>query len=240
MSAQDDASLGGHLQRAIKHKGWTQSQLAREIHIDPSRVSLWVRNLAVPTPQHLALIDEKLGSTLVAMWSATSRGVDLYVSAPISGIDHSEIAAHNEKVASVVDVVRKYVPNVYWPGERILSYSELAEADITTEDNMKVLGDASALLYLQFADIIHPTGALIELGIALGRPIRTTVIVAPKLPTPYMLDVLPAVGVQKNFLPKARVYHKTVKDTIALIERHKAVLFGFDDLAELPDNDSAA
>jgi transcriptional regulator with XRE-family HTH domain len=240
MSAQGDSTLGGQLLRALKKKGWTQSRLAQEVHIDPSRVSLWTRDLATPSVSHLQLIDEALGSHLEKEWSPASRGADLYVSAPITGLSEGALRAHNLKVAQIVTVVRKYIPNVYWPGEDIHELTELAEPDITTEQNMRVLGNSSGLLYLQFADMVHPSGALMELGIALGRKLRTTVIVDKGLATPYMLNVLPAVGVQENFLPKARVYQKTVKEAIALIDRHKADLFGFDDLEELPEDDPAA
>jgi hypothetical protein len=88
----------------------------------------------------------------------------------------------------VVQSAHQHVNGAYWPGEGIRSADDLAAADLATERNMRIIAQCQALLYLQFSDVVRPTSALIELGIALGRRIKTTVIVRRGLPTPYVLD----------------------------------------------------
>ncbi len=71
---------------------------------------------------------------------------------------------------------------------------------------MQAFGHCKALLFLQFSEILQPTSALIELGLALGKRLKTTIFVQRDLPIPFMLEGFSAVAAEIPFLPKARVY----------------------------------
>jgi hypothetical protein len=116
---------------------------------------------------------------------------------------------------------------VYWPGEKIHSVDELVAPDLATERNMKVLASCHAYLYLQFADIIHPSGALVEFGIALGRRLKTTLIIQRDFPSPFMLNGFGAVAESLTFLPKAHIYLVASADeAVSLVTRNGRELFG--------------
>ena len=51
---------------------------------------------------------------------------------------------------------------------------------------MKDLVNCPAYLYLQFAEIIGPSSALVELGFALGRKMKITIIVKQGLMEDYL------------------------------------------------------
>jgi hypothetical protein len=96
----------------------------------------------------------------------------------------------------------------------------------TPHGNLKVFVSCSACLYLQFAPIVAPSSALVELGFALGRRVKTTIIVQKDLNVPYMLGNFQAVASELKFLPKARIYPvPSVAEAIALITRNGRELF---------------
>jgi len=221
MDRQGNSSFGDALRAAIAAARSSQARLARELQIDPGQVSRWVNGKTVPHIETVARIGRALNTDLSASFAASAPEYELYVSAPIMGLSPENIDIHHASVDAVVSAA------VYGPGEAICTPSDLAAADIATERNMKALEHCSALLYLQFLEIVHPSSSLIELGCALGRRLKTTVIMQADLYPVFMLDGFGAVAASVGFLPKARVYKvKTVKDACDLIARNGRELLG--------------
>jgi hypothetical protein len=154
---------------------------------------------------------------------------ELFVSSPISAIVSEDIPEHHDAVAKVVAAANKHVNNLIWPGDRIRAVIDrrTAAADIVTERNMKDLVNCPAYLYLQFAEIIGPSSALVELGFALGRKMKITIIVKQGLMSPYMLRGFGAVAAKLSFLPQARIYEvDSADDAASLIASNGRELLG--------------
>jgi hypothetical protein len=82
-------------------------------------------------------------------------------------------------------------------------------------------------MYLQFSEIVHPSSALVELGFALGRRLKTTLIIKRGLHNPYMLEGFGAVAASLSFLPQARIYSvNSTAEAEALIVRNGRELLG--------------
>ena len=122
---------------------------------------------------------------------------------------------------------QEHVPSLYWPGEHIRGLADLSAPDLATERNMRALEHCSALLYLQFAEIVRPSGALIELGCALGRHVKTTAMIQKDLRRPFMLRNFEGVAATVKFLPKARIYEvDSVDEAYDLMARNGRRLLG--------------
>jgi hypothetical protein len=181
----------------------------------------------VPHIDTVGRIEEILHTSLIDSFNASTPDYELFVSAPIIGLAVGEIAQHRDAVAEVVTATRRHVNNLYWSGEQIRAHNDLAAADLLTARNFKILVSCSAYLYIQFAPIVHPSSALVELGFALGRRIKTTVIFQSGLPVPYMLGNFGAVASEMKFLPQARIYPvESVAGAVSLIERNGRDLLG--------------
>lgn len=227
MVAQGRATFGDALRTAITAARITQAELARELEIDPGQVSRWVNNKTVPHLETVSRIEQILGADLSASFSVSTPEYELYVSAPITSLKSQNLGTHHAAVSEVVAVARAHVNSLYWPGEEIQESSDLAAPDIATERNMRVLAQCSAFLYLQFEDIVRPSSALVELGVALGRRLKTTVIVRTDVIQPYMLPGFGAVAATLGFLPKARIYTvKSVGDACDLVRKNGRELLG--------------
>lgn len=164
---------------------------------------------------------------LSVAFTASSPQYELYVAAPITGLKVEDISSHNTAVDEVVRAASRHVNSLYWPGEMVRATSDLTAPDITTERNMQVLQRSSALLYLQFKEVVRPSGALIELGCALGWRLKTTVIMKEGLDQPFMLENFSGVAATLGFLPNARVYKvRSVGDACDLITKNGRELLG--------------
>jgi transcriptional regulator with XRE-family HTH domain len=206
-------SFGDALKRAIDDAGLTQAKVAKQLAVDPSQVSRWATNSAKPHRDNVRRLSDLLKRDLTSAFIASAPPHELYVSAPITGLHEAVLAEHHGLVARVVQAARQHVNELYWPGEQIQSTDDLSAPDLATEENMKALGHCEALLFLQFAEVVHPSSAYIELGIALGLKKKTTIIVQQDLHRAFMLHEFGAVAERIGFLPKARVY--PVKDVDA-------------------------
>jgi transcriptional regulator with XRE-family HTH domain len=227
MDTQGAASFGKALQAALRACHMTQAELARHLKIDAGQVSRWVNGKAMPHFDTVQRIEEVLGATLAGTHNASSEGYELFVSAPITGLDSSDVPEHHDALVQVMSAVRQHVERAYWPGESITTADQLVAADIATEQNMKVLANCVSYLYLQFVEVVHPSGALVELGLALGRRIRTTLIIRNGLHIPYMIDGFSAVAARLNFLPDVRIYTvASASDAANLIARNGRQLLG--------------
>lgn len=215
MESQGPLSFGAALAAALTAAGKTQKALADHLSIDAGQVSRWVRDHAMPRPETVIQMEEFLGADLSAAFSASAPHYELYVSAPITGLGKRDIPEHHDAVAAVVESLRDHVTSLYWPGEAVRSSTELTAADITTERNMNALGRSEALIYLQFKNIVHPSSSLVELGLALGKRMKTTIFVARGIREPYMLDGFQGVAGAVSFLPKARIYRVGAPDEVS-------------------------
>ncbi len=227
MDAQGRTTFGKALKAAISAAHYTQAGLARELVIDQGQVSRWVNGKAIPHGETLTKIEGILGADLSTAFAASKPEYELYVTAPISGLKAEEVGPHHAAVSAVVTAASAQVNSLYWPGLGIQSAYDLTAPDIATERNMQILRNSSAVLYLQFMEIVRPTSALIELGCALGWRLKTTVIMQEGLTQPYMLGNFGAVAATLDFLPKARIYTvKSVGDACDLITKNGRELLG--------------
>jgi len=227
MNSHGYTSFGNALKSAIAAAGYTQARLGRELHIDPGQISRWTNDKAIPHSNTLARIERILGVDLSVPFSAAAPEHELYIAAPITGLRVEDIASHNAAVTEVLEAARTHVNSWYWPGEEIRAISDLTAPDIATERNMQILRSCSALLYLQFHEMVHPSSSLIQLGCALGWRLKTTAIVQADLHLPYMLEGFGAVAASLTFLPKARVYRvRSVSDACDLVRRNGRELLG--------------
>lgn len=226
MTAQPSATFGRALRQAILDARQTQASLARELLIDAGQVSRWINDKAVPHVATVAKIESFLGTNLSQAFTTSMPVHELYISAPIAGLARRSVGIHHDAVAEVA-AVKNHVNSYYWPGEGVRATSDLVASDIAAERNMKVIVHCSAFLYLQFAEIVRPSSALIELGLAFGRRLKTTLILQSGLQQPYILDGFGAVAAGMNFLPKARIYTvESVEAACHLVERNGRELLG--------------
>jgi transcriptional regulator with XRE-family HTH domain len=228
MEPQQEDTFGAALQRALHEAGRTQTWLANEVYTSPSQVNRWVNNRQLPHIDKVRLIEELLQVDLHQAFRRSLRvpeprlEYELFVSAPFAELSPEEIAAHRKEVAKVVDAAKNVVgsENVYWLGEQVESLYDLGAADLVTEANLNAFDKCRVCLYLQFAESINPSGALVELGFALGRKIKTIMIIKKDLRTPYMFEGIQGVAARLQFLPAVHLYVVDhVDEAVLLIER---------------------
>jgi transcriptional regulator with XRE-family HTH domain len=214
----------------MKDKEISQAELARNIPIDQSQVSRWITGKAVPQIQNLHRVEKILDVDLSDSFTKSTPDYELFVSAPISGIPGEKVPEHHDAVAKVVEAARQHVNGLVWPGEQIRTAADRqgAAADIATERNMTALFGCPAYLYLQFTEVMGPSSAFVELGFALGRKMKITIIVQKGLTSPYMLRGFGAVAARLKFLPEARIYNEvgSADEAASLIASNGRELLG--------------
>jgi transcriptional regulator with XRE-family HTH domain len=222
-------SFGDALKRALRAKGLNQADLARELHVDPGQVSRWVTDKAQPVIGTVKRMGDLLGVDLTQVLAHVAPDWELFISAPILSIGSDRIMDHRAQVLRVLEEARPHVNGIFWPGQNISSRADLAAPDLATEHNLAALRQCHAYLYLQFEAITRPSSALIELGVALGRKIKTTIIIKRDLSIPSMLDGFQGVAAKLDFLPSARIYRVDDGEQAALlIGRNGRSLLGLD------------
>lgn len=227
MAAQ--LTFGQALRRAIKSAGVTQAAVAEHLITDASQVSRWVNDKAVPLGKTVRDLEEFLSADLAEAFSASTPSYEVYVAAPITGLEDAAISAHHDSIAKIVEAAAGHVNSIWWPGSSIHSKADLRAADLATEQNLRAMEHCQALLYLQFAEIQGPTGALVELGIALGRRIKTTIICLRGVRLPFMMEPtsFAAVAERSKILPAARLYEvESVDAASALVANNGRELLG--------------
>lgn len=212
------SALGDHKQK------W----LADRLGTTETAVSRWLSGRTRPHASQVPKIAQLLEAPdLVEVFEATKPANELYVAAPISGLDPVGIGSHRDDVARIVEAASDVANGVYWPGQDIYALGDLAAPDLVTRDNLQVLSHCHALLYVQFAPVMHPTGALIELGFALGRKIKTTIMIQKHLPIPFMLKNFEGVAARSSIMPDARVYlMDDVEHAVQTIANNGREIFG--------------
>lgn len=229
MAPQYDASFASALRQALQDVGMTQAQLARRLGIDPAQISRWCNAQAIPPSEDIHRIQVILKIDLSDFSAKSKPNYELFVSTPISGLDSNDIPQHHDDVAKVVDAANQHVSALIWPGEQIRTASDQRKAapDIVTERNMRALHACPAYLYLQFAEVVRPSCAFVELGFALGKRLKITVVVKKGLAGLYMFNGFGTVTGSLNFLPNARIYEVASADEAAtLIESNGRELLG--------------
>jgi transcriptional regulator with XRE-family HTH domain len=219
-------TFGDALRQALFGKRHTQTWLAEQLGTSNQQVNRWVNNRQVPHLDKVRQIEDLLGTDLNDAFRHSMRVPEpsiehgLFVSAPAAELRNEEISAHRNDVARVVAAAKNVVDRVYWSSEEVGSILDLGAADLATETSLQALNTCRAYLYLQFADLTNPSGALVELGFALGRKLKTTMIIKKDLRTPYMFEGFQGVAARLYFLPEVRIYLvDEVDDAVRLIER---------------------
>jgi hypothetical protein len=223
---------GGNLNPANADLGGWMGRMRRKSFMPTASSMSGLGTSPKATRPGCAQCNSALGTDLSFALDASQSIHELYVSAPITGLG-PQLSDHHDVVESVVVAAREHVESVFWPGEDIKSADQLVAPDIATERNMRVIEHCSAFLYIQLAEIVHPSSALIELGIALGRRIRTTIILGTDVQHPYMLDGFGAIAASLSFLPKARIYPvHSVREATELVRRNGRELLGLAQISE--------
>lgn len=222
--------FGEALAKAIEAGGHNQRWLAENLHVNPTQVSRWVNGNALPRVESVAEMERLLHASLLDVLSMPTSEFELFLSAPITGLGPDSIAAHHEQVGRIVEAVGTHVEGVYWPGHDITSTDDLLAPDLATGRNLQALAECKALLYVQLEEVTHPSGSLIELGIALGRKTKTTIFIKRGLAVPYMLvEGFQGVAANSQILPQARLYVVSdADDAIRTINRNGRELLGLD------------
>lgn len=145
-----------------------------------------IRSEAVPHKETLPRIEELLATDFSSSFATSAPAYELYVAAPITGIAESDLATHHNAVSAVVESLRLHVNSLYWPGQAIRGPQDLTAPDIATEDNFKALGHCTAFIYLQFADEVRRSSALVALGCALAKRLKTTIVLLDGINYPFM------------------------------------------------------
>lgn len=217
MTTHDSARFAKVLRKAMEDADITQAELARRLQTDASQVNRWANGKAVPHINTVRRIERILKADLADALSESMPDYELFVSAPISGIKDEDIPEHHDAVARVVSAADDHVNGLIWPGIHIRTAVDrlAAAADIVTEKNMKALHSSQAYLYLQFAEVVRPSSAFVELGFALGRKMKVTIIIQQGFKNPFMLRGFSAVAESLDFLPKARTYEVSSADEAA-------------------------
>ena len=219
------ATFGDALLEALHQADQSQTWLANKIHTSPSQVNRWVKNRQIPHIDTVRRIEGLLNADVRGVLRSSlvpepTLVHDLFVSAPISGLNAKELQNHRRQVARVVDAAKKVVGEgkVYWLGVDVESLYNLRAADLVTQANLNAFDKCRTYLYLQFAEMANPSGALVELGFALGRKLKTTMIIKKGLRTPYMFDNFGVVAAKLRFLPDVHIYEvETVDQAVQLI-----------------------
>lgn len=232
MMPQDDANrFGKALDRALKDAGKSQTELAAKLKVHHTLISRWVNGHKLPHPDHVPQIEAFLSTSLAHTLASPTPEHELFIAAPFGGFAHNAVAEHQAETAKVVAAARKIVKSVYWPSEEAKTAEDrkFIVSDIRTEQNLRVLNDCPALLYLQFAEVAGPSSAYIEIGYALGKRTNLVIMVKRGVALPYMLQRFGAVVSGLRFLPQVRIYTDEIgsaDDAAALITQNGRKLFG--------------
>lgn len=180
----------------------------------------------MPSMANVRKLEDVLDIDLGWLLTEPTREYELFVAAPEGGLRSDDVKAHHADVAKVLVAARKHVNGIYWPSEEDKTIADRTfKAPTRTEKNLRILNDCPALLYLQFAKVVNPSSAYIELGYALGKKMKLTIMVKDRLMLPYMLHYSGARG---TGLKEMRIFDNIEADeAVALITDNGRELFGF-------------
>jgi transcriptional regulator with XRE-family HTH domain len=228
MGTQDSArSFGDALHEALAVAKLKQSELAKKLSIDEGQVSRWVHNHSAPSAAHLESIEQLLGEKLVYSASSGPAEYELYIAAPVTALPMSSVESHHDAVRQVVDTLQKHVAPLYWPGRDVRSLDDQWAPNLAARRDLRALCNSKAFLYLQFEDTVAPSSAMVELGIALGRRTKTTIIIGRDVKMPYMFEGFEGVAERLPQMPSAQIHHvASVEAACHLIDLNGRALLG--------------
>lgn len=229
MDEQVGRALGQALREAIARDKQKHYQFAKRMGITSPQLSKYINGRQAWTLDLAKKFDQQLGGTEMAdAFVRLTQRIDIYISSPITGLADESIPIAHEQTGTLVDFLRNEGYSVQWPGERIPTIDKLIDPTVATTDNIRDIVRARAVVYVQFNEVIHPSGALIELGIALGRKMRTTVLALEGLQLPFMLrNGFDGVAGASPDLPDARIRQfRSMDDAVRQIRNTGPAFFG--------------
>lgn len=207
MDPQVHVELGTRLRAILTSRKLKHSVFAKELGKNSSQLSRLLAGTEHWTRELASRIDELLTTNLTSVYDELTEEIDLYVASPITGLSAENIPNAHARTAGLVTFLRELGYTVSWPGEQITDVQKLIAPSVATTTNIRTLVRCRGLLYVQFDEVIHPSGALIELGIALGRKMKTTIVADARLGLPFMLrNGFDGVARDSPNLPDAKVH----------------------------------
>lgn len=197
------------------------------VPVHPSQVTRWFSGRKRPSQDQIQSMERVLGCGLDGMFPSPAPAYELYLSSPITSIPPSKLRSHRAEVEMIAEAVREIVPNLYWPGDVIHSAKDLLAPNRATKRNFERLEDCRGLPYVQMDDTVGPSNCLVELGLALGRRMRTTVILKRDVNRPLMFQGLEAVAQGFKWLPNVQIHEvDSAEDACHLVRANGRSLLG--------------
>lgn len=223
MDLEDQEAWRTAVVAALRQQDLSQADLARKLDAKPSQISDWLGGKHFPRADRRRLVNELLGidrdvRTQRPPASVVEKDIPsrLYVSSPITSVPETNYKRHFGEVAEIVSAASEVVGAVEWPGAPVGPTRRLRAAGAVMPENWDWLATAGGLVYIQFEEIEGATGALIELGIALGRKIRTTVILSDRVKKPFLLSSgFERIAEARDDFPNALFYTYSSADAAA-------------------------
>jgi len=208
-----------------RHPGG-QSGVAPKLGVHPSQLNRWANGRVIPD-EILEVLEDVLGRDDIKSAFATLK-YDLYVSSPITSFSPLDMASHREGVGQVVESIEDIGLRPFWPAGLINSRADLLPPRLATKRNLEILHGAKGLLYIQLLETTTPSNTLVELGMALGRRMRTTIIIGQGIQMPSMFAALEVLGARMpHVLPKVRVIQVSgVDEAVNYVRTSGRSLFG--------------
>ncbi|WP_390178718.1 transcriptional regulator [Microbacterium sp. MTN4-26] len=227
--------LGERLRSALATRKKKQSALASELGMSAPRLSKFVNGHQPWTEDLARQIDNSLGGTEFSdALKRMRQRFDLYLATPITGVAEEAIPRAHSAVNVLYEALVENGYSVHWPGRAITSIDQLIAPSIATASNIRNLVNSQALVYVQLEEVVKPSGALVELGIALGRKMRTTVIARSGLHLPFMLsNGFDGVANASPELPDAKIHvFSTTEEALRQIGNTGPAFFGLSELVD--------
>jgi transcriptional regulator with XRE-family HTH domain len=195
--------LGDRINSALLARGTKRATLAALLEVSPSTVTRWINGVIVPKPTKLEAMKQILGADLLL--DEEQPAPSLFVASPITALPEDQRLAAHQDLARLVAAMRRVIPDVRWPGEHGVRHHR-GVAEIATQPTMTALYGGDALVYVQLTNVTRATGALVELGIALGLQRPITLILGTNVARPFMFEQgFEAVAARLHWLPDVRV-----------------------------------
>ena len=181
----------------------------------------------MPPYDRIVEMERLLGCELMAFFQPQANEYEIFLSAPITSIPEELLAKHRSDVEAVADALKE-IATVYWPGEPIHSHDDLLASDKSTSANKRTMVRCHGLVFVQFAESTRPSNCLVELGIALGRRMKTTVFMQKDVSRPAMFRGLDGVAARNDQLPDIRIYGDLANahEAVKMIRRNGRGLLG--------------
>lgn len=227
MRDQRRYSSGEEIRSARTMKGLTQKELAEKVSVSNYRISDWENNKAVPLLRHAEALDKILGTRLSDRKEYESKYedkpsiYDVFVATPMASISNNHYLDSRKKVERIVHKIRESGLEVYWAGASIDSHEDFEVPDQGTERNLTALKTSKAFVFAYFGDVPPgPSGALVELGIALGLGKPVTIFVTDTYTLPYMMEEgFPRVA-DRTGISRVRLSRGDVNKAISQMDRY--------------------